>query len=993
MKKNNNFTVLTLVLAFGLALGGCENPTQKPSLPAAPKGLASETKTENTIAIVWNKVSGAVKYHIYVGTSVDGLTLRGNSTVTSYLLDGLNPDTTYYIAVSTETNFGEGKKSAAITVTTDQVVKPKIPTGVASITHTETTITIAWNTVNGATGYHVYAGTSAENLTLRGSPTATSYLIEGLTANTTYYIAVSAENDAGEGEKSTAITVTTNQVVKPDVPTGLNSVTNTELTIAIAWNPVNGAEKYNVYCGTTAGELTLKGTSVSPSYLIEGLTPNITYYISVSAENNAGEGVKSASITVTTNHSIKPAAPSGLAAGDITETSIAVSWNSVAGASSYNVFAGTASDTMTLHGNTTDTSYLIEGLDSNTRYYISVSAKTSSNESDQCTSINTVTKPDAPKGLSAGTITSNSITATWTSISGVSGYRVYLGLSEDNMTQRGTPITASYTFTGLTANTVYYIAVSAMNVSGESSQSTPVTVTTKLSAPGGVIATPQSSSSSIQVSWNAVIGASSYKIYRSSSATGIYTSIGTTPGTTTYNDIGLSISTDYYYKVSALTAGNVEGDLSNYVSGRILAQTKAITSFRFGDFSVNGTINGTNISITVPNIVNLTTLAPTIYHNGKSVSPASGVAQDFTSPVQYTVTAEDNTTQSYTVTVTVTDTGLAAAFTWINYYYSSGRTYTIVAQASESLAPVTINANSNNNIILSGGTTEKTISLSGNGSLFTVSYGTLTLENNITLQGRSTNNASLVKVGYYYGALVMKPGSKIQNNTVIINDGDAFGGAVFINSGTFTMDGGTISGNRVEATSSSSSYNNTSIRAAGGGVYFYNGTFIMNNGTISNNTAYSTKFPTAGGGVFFGGDYYITFTMNGGTISDNTAQSSSVLATSYTYGGGVAAWVGGTFRMKGGTISGNSVSSADNRLGGGVYFRSDKFAESEFTKTGGTIYGSDASPATLRNTAKDTNSGHAVYASVNSTILRRNTTAGAFVDLDSSRTGSAGGWE
>jgi len=309
--------------------------------------------------------------------------------------------------------------------------------------------------------------------------------------------------------------------------------------------------------------------------------------------------------------------------------------------------------------------------------------------------------------------------------------------------------------------------------------------------------------------------------------------------------------------------------------------------------------------------------------------------------------------QSYTVTVTVTNTTLATAFNWIKNNAISSRTYTIVAQASESLAPVTINAYSSTNIILSGGTTEKTISLSSNGSLFTISYGTLTLENNITLEGRSSNNASLVKVNSSGASLVMKTGSKIQNNTVIMNDNNACGGGVYIYGGSFTMDGGTISGNRVQV-NSSPGYSST-VRAKGGGVYFYTGSFIM----------------------------------NGGTISNNTAESSSVLLTSYSYGGGVSAWDNSTFAMKGGTISGNSVKSADNRLGGGVYVKSNAF-----TKTGGTIYGSNASPTTLQNTAKDTNSGHAVYATVgSSTTLKRNTTAGTGVIMDSSRTGSAGGWE
>ncbi|MBR4823870.1 MAG: InlB B-repeat-containing protein, partial [Spirochaetaceae bacterium] len=52
----------------------------------------------------------------------------------------------------------------------------------------------------------------------------------------------------------------------------------------------------------------------------------------------------------------------------------------------------------------------------------------------------------------------------------------------------------------------------------------------------------------------------------------------------------------------------------------------------------------------------LTALKPTIEISaGATVSPASGAAQDFTVPVNYTVTAQDGTTKIYTVTVSQRD--------------------------------------------------------------------------------------------------------------------------------------------------------------------------------------------------------------------------------------------------------------------------------------------------------------------------------------------------
>jgi Fe-S cluster assembly iron-binding protein IscA len=72
--------------------------------------------------------------------------------------------------------------------------------------------------------------------------------------------------------------------------------------------------------------------------------------------------------------------------------------------------------------------------------------------------------------------------------------------------------------------------------------------------------------------------------------------------------------------------------------------------------AIQGAINETahTVALTLPAGTVVTALAPVITLSDKAaVVPASGAAQDFTNPVEYTVTAEDGTTQVYTVTVTV----------------------------------------------------------------------------------------------------------------------------------------------------------------------------------------------------------------------------------------------------------------------------------------------------------------------------------------------------
>jgi len=64
---------------------------------------------------------------------------------------------------------------------------------------------------------------------------------------------------------------------------------------------------------------------------------------------------------------------------------------------------------------------------------------------------------------------------------------------------------------------------------------------------------------------------------------------------------------------------------------------------------ITGRIEGDTILLLVPAPISISNLRPTINHTGKSISPASQEPKDFTLPLKYTVTAEDETTKEYVV--------------------------------------------------------------------------------------------------------------------------------------------------------------------------------------------------------------------------------------------------------------------------------------------------------------------------------------------------------
>jgi len=139
-----------------------------------------------------------------------------------------------------------------------------------------------------------------------------------------------------------------------------------------------------------------------------------------------------------------------------------------------------------------------------------------------------------------------------------------------------------------------------------------------------------------------------------------------------------------------------------------------------------------------------------------------------------------------------------------------------------------------------------------------VQYGDLTLGENITLKGIQTSETALINVGTA-GTLTMKAGSKITGHKTASKYGAVFA------SGTFTMDGGEISGN--EATVMD---HGTAGVFVGTQEPYGAGNFIMNGGLITGNTS---LFIT--GGVFVEADEYAgnaAFTMNGGTITGNLSR-------------------------------------------------------------------------------------------------------------------------
>jgi len=114
------------------------------------------------------------------------------------------------------------------------------------------------------------------------------------------------------------------------------------------------------------------------------------------------------------------------------------------------------------------------------------------------------------------------------------------------------------------------------------------------------------------------------------------------------------------------TVTAADGTTKDYKVTITIALPLAKDISTFNILGINGTVNANTITLTVPYGTDPTSLTPTITITGASVSPASGVPNNFTNPQTYTVTAADSTTKDYTVTVLVDTNG------YLNFDGSTG---------------------------------------------------------------------------------------------------------------------------------------------------------------------------------------------------------------------------------------------------------------------------------------------------------------------------------
>ena len=572
-----NVTLQAAALAGGVA-----------SPPAVPTNVnASDGTSPTSVTITWTAVSGAVNYTVYRSTSAgtQGSAI-GSPTTNTFTDTTATPGLVYYYRV-TATGVGGTSAPSSNDSGFAALAAPGVPTNVAASDGTSSvSVNVTWTAVSGAASYTVYRSTTAGTQgSAIGSPTTAAFSDITATPGTTYYYGVTATNTGGTGGGLAGA------VLAATSPVNLTTVGASDWA---HWTSPSGF----VHKSNGGGQISTYTSIGSSSILAYGNDPRTVTWTdgAPTASGSSTQGIFRAGIGT----GFEVTAPA-----DDTVRILTVyvgGWNST----------GQLTATLSDGSAPAYVSPLLNGgAQYNGTYQLTYRAagagRTLTIQWKQTAGAGNVTlqaaalasggiPPAVPTNVVASDGTSTtSVAVTWTAVSGATSYTVYRSTSSGVQgSVIGSPTTNSFADTSATPGTTYYYGVTASNGAGASALSAQDSGFIALSPPGvptNVAASDGTSTNTVTVTWTAVSGATSYTVYRSTTA-GVQGTLIGSPTTNSLVDTTPTPGTTYYYGVTASNSAGTSA-LSTQNSG-------------FAAVASGGSLAGLVVPVTSP--VNLTTV-------------------------------------------------------------------------------------------------------------------------------------------------------------------------------------------------------------------------------------------------------------------------------------------------------------------------------------------------------------------------------------------------
>ncbi len=520
-----------------------------------PPLLKVDKNSQSCISLNWDTVPAAY-YKIYRTNHPDSQAILIDSTENNYYCDQVSSGSIWMYLISSVSRYGvESRLSNAVIAEGPDLRAPENLS--ASQGTNQAFVALSWDSVAGAIGYHLYRSTPNSGSTLISSRIIDTFYIDSSAADTNYYRVCALDSTGAEGHFSDLVT---GYPAPLDMVKNLTGSVDIPHTLQLSWDAASLAEGYIIYRSAFA----LSGPYIPVDTVHE---PVYTDSTRVFAYYNAA--VKYRSRTGKTGepvYSRKLQPPTGLQLQAETDH-LYLTWDQAMGASSYNIYR--ASDTVhfSLLTNLQDNFYhdsVVEGT-----YYYRVKSVSINGETNDFASTSIRLK----KGVQNLSVTAagDSLKLQWSKVPDAINYQIVFN-NESGQVFYTSGIIDTFTYFTFTESDTFYFKVMA-NVTG---YTTPFSEVKR----GIVIARPlaptlseiQNKSGYVVLLWNANPNgepATSYVIYRSSSAQSGYVAIDTTVATT-YTDTPPTIGTTYYYKVAGINQSG-KGKESNYLSGKALS--------------------------------------------------------------------------------------------------------------------------------------------------------------------------------------------------------------------------------------------------------------------------------------------------------------------------------------------------------------------------------------------------------------------------------------
>ena len=457
-------------------------------MPAAPVNVVATPNSTTKVTVTWSEnippgglpISG---YTIFRGTSPTALTQVATRTASPFVDTTVSGSTTYYYAVeASDTGHDSSPMSAITQVTTDG--GPAAPANVAATANSTTQVTVTWSESVPPGGlpistYNIFRGTSPTGLTSLASRTASPFIDNTASPNTTYYYGIEA-TDTSHDVSPMSATAHVTTFAAPAPPVNVVATANAATKVTVTWiastapNTLPTAS-YNILRGTSPSSLAKVGAQTATQYVDTGVSATTTYYYAVEAVDT-GHDTSPMSGTSPVVTPAMPAAPVDVSPTANAATKVTVTWSGVVPPSglpiqNYNIFRGTSPTGLTKLGSAPATQFVDAGASPQSMYYYATeSVDTGGDVSPMSVPAQVVTPPlpAAPVNVVATASTATQVTVTWTENIPPNGlpiqqYNIFRGTSPGSLAEVASRTSSPFVDNGASPGTTYYYAIEAVD--------------------------------------------------------------------------------------------------------------------------------------------------------------------------------------------------------------------------------------------------------------------------------------------------------------------------------------------------------------------------------------------------------------------------------------------------------------------------------------------------------------------------------------------------